>query len=1636
MNKEPIAIIGVGCRFPGGASGPDAFWRLLSDGVDAVREVPADRWNADAYYDPTPGRCGKSITRWGGFVDDVERFDPGFFGISPREAAFMDPQQRMLLEVAWEALEDAGQIADSLRGSPTGVFVGISTHDYELLQSSPDERSDIDVYSTTGGVMSIAANRISYCFDLRGPSLAIDTACSSSLVAVHFACASLWSGTSSLALVGGVNALLAPMPFVAFSRMSMLSPTGRCRAFDAAADGFVRGEGAGVIVLKPLAAARKDGDRVYAVIRGTATNQDGRTNGLTVPSAAAQAALVRTACRSAGVDPAAIRYVEAHGTGTPIGDPIEARALGDALGDGRRRGAPCIVGSVKTNIGHLEAGAGIAGIIKLALLLDRGEIPPNLHFREPNPNIDFEGLKLQVPSRAQDLGSIESNGSEILAGINSFGFGGSNAHAVLQALPKPPRQRPRAGVEGARAELLTISARGAEPLRALAESYRIYLGSADGREASFEDICSSAAMSRTHHEQRLALVARSHDEMIARLGEATASEDAFAAAIGQPSEEARTGVVFVFCGQGPQWWAMGRRLLHEEPVFRDKLAECDRLLAERASWRLLEELGHDEAGSRLSETAIAQPAIFSVQVALAALWESWGIRPTAVVGHSVGEVAAAHVSGALDLREAAQVIFERGRSMDLAPERGRMLAVQLDPGDAEQMIRAYGDAVALGAINGPASVTLSGDGEMLDAIRRALEARGVFCRFLQVDYAFHSRQMDPIRDELERALARSRGAVTRTPLISAVTGFEIEGKELDARYWWRNVRETVRFAPAIDHLVDRGWGIFLEVGPHPVLAGPIVECLRRHGRPGVVLPSLRRQEDERTTLLGSLGRLHACGVAVDWRGVFPRVARVALPSYAWQRERFWHESEASRQRRLDPPSPPLLGRALRAALPGWETWLDKEAMPYLLEHRVHSHVVFPAAGYVEVALEVAEQRIGDPPWVLEDVGFQRALILPEGDTPARLQTVFQLEDSSFTMSSSAATATAWTTHCTGKLRAWANPPPAEPAELARLRARCTEQVAPSDFYRRLRDVGLDFGPAFRGIEGVWRRDGEALARLRPTEAVAHERSRYRLHPALLDACFQALSAALPQSAFGEGGSLYLPIHVERLRVRSLAKAPAWSHARLLEKSGNAIVGDLRLLDESGEVLVEVAGFRCQAVARKASSESPEAWIYESRWLPAPLIGRAVTSLAADFLPSGRAIARHARDVLERRQRTGSLRARFLRVESQIDELCAGYAARALRTLGWQPRARAAWSTEVLAAELGVVAEHHAVLGRHLGFLADDGAVMRQAGRWSLRRALPEVACDALWSKILAGFPALLPELTLIRRSGEALAAILRGERDALDVLAPGGSLTVLEELYQDAPSFADYNRAVAAAVGRAVADLPASRTVRVLEVGGGTGGLTAHVLARLPAERTEYVFTDVSSHFFSRAEQKFFDRPFVRCRLLDLEKPPLEQGFEAHSFDIVVASDAVHATARVHDSLAHLHSLLAPEGLLILLEIDRPTRWADLVFGLTPGWWRFQDEELRPAHALLDRSCWCGALARAGFVGVEALGDSLEPRRSGQSLFVARTPARPLASVATPVESAAADRAGNWLLLADRSGLGVRLASLLEARGERVTLAF
>ena len=892
--RDPIAIIGIGCRFPGDAKSPEAFWQLLCAGRDAVTEIPRDRWDVDAFYDPDPNTRGKMCTRWGGFLGEVDKFDPHFFGITPREAVSMDPQQRLLLEVAWEALEDAGHRVERLSGSRTGVYIGISLGDYMRLLGSdePDNLRRYDIYVATGNPLCIAANRISYLWNLRGPSMAVDTACSSSLVAVHLACQSLWTGESTLALAGGVNMMLLPSTTVLLNKF--MSPDGRCKAFDARANGFVRGEGAGVIVLKPLSRAVADGDPIYAIIRGSAINQDGYSSGLTVPNGVAQQALLRDALASAGVEASRVSYVEAHGTGTSLGDPVEANALGAVLGPGRAASDRCAIGSVKSNLGHLEAAAGIAGLIKVALALKHRQLPQSLHFEVPNPNIPFDALSLRVQ---KTLSPWEPGSGPRLAGVSSFGFGGTNAHVILEEAPPLPAVPERDPAQpGGSPYLLPLSARSPDALLSLARSYRDLLGAAKPDPAELYDICYTACARRDHHDQRLALVGRSPEELTDALSAFLDGETRAGMSSGTRAPGPARRIVFVCSGQGPQKPGMAREIIGEERVFREALEHCDALLYPLAGFSLLDELRADEARSRLDQTEVAQPVLFALQFALAALWRSWGITPDALIGHSVGEIAAAHLAGGLTLEDAVHVAFHRGRLMQQMTGLGTMLAVGLPEADAKRLVAGSGGRLWLGAINSPSSTVLSGERAALEAAHQTLTSQGVPCRPLGVNYAFHSAQMDPLRTPLVEAIRTITPAPISIPVFSTTTGMPMGNKAFDTDYWARNLRQPVLFAAAVDHALQQEYDLFLELGPHPVLSKAISECLSHMGREGAVLPSLRQGRPERATLLESLGALYSMGHPVAWEHLFAAPGRCArLPSYPWQRQRFWMDIAEKKQ---------------------------------------------------------------------------------------------------------------------------------------------------------------------------------------------------------------------------------------------------------------------------------------------------------------------------------------------------------------------------------------------------------------------------------------------------------------------------------------------------------------------------------------------------------------------------------------------------------------------------------------------------------------------------------------------------------------------------------------------------------------------
>jgi acyl transferase domain-containing protein len=876
---DDIAVVGAGCRFPGGVRSLDDLWRVLIDGTDVVRPVPADRWDTGRYTpDPaTRGAAGAAGLAEGGFLDDIDRFDAEFFGVSPREARQLDPQQRLLLEVAWEAMQDAGVPREDWHGTRTSVHVGILASDYLVLHAKTTGTAAIDPYYATGKEFSFAAGRIAYTFGLRGPCMAVNTACSSSLVSVHLACQALRSGEVDTALAGGVNAIVSPELTVFMGKVRALSPTGRCKPFDARADGIVRGEGCGIVVLKRYADALRDADRVLAVIRGSAVNHDGHSAGLTVPNTLAQEDLLREALRSAGFGPGAPAYVEAHGTGTPLGDPMEVAALGAVLGRDRPSGRPLLLGSLKGNFGHMDSAAGIAGLLKALLVARHRVVPPTLHHSEPSPLIDWAAANVAVPVGAT---ALTDRPGPVAVGVSAFGLSGTNAHILLSS-PPPGGPEPADRADGA-VHTLLVSATSRDGLGLAAADHAELIGRTD---TGLDRLLAAAAVRRDHGTHRLAVVGTSAAQLVGALRDFGAGTTNPAVAYDRTGADAAPPVVHVFSGQGSQWPGMGLDLYRSEPLVRDVLDECQELIRDRAGWSLLDALG-DRDEARLKATQVAQPALFALQVALSRLWSSWGVRPDLVIGHSMGEVAAACVAGALTLSDAISLIVRRGALMQRASGGGRMAAV---PWSADETRRALAEhpQVCVATVNGPRSVVIAGAPEPMDRAVRHLAGLGARAVPLPVDHAFHSPLVADCADALEKALEGLSPAEPGIAFMSSVDP-EQDAPALDAAYWGRNLREPVLLWPAVDRLLARGDAAFVEIGAHPVLAGPLRAALTHRARTGPVVASLVRGLSGPLALARSRARAHTAGVRVDWSALHPApVAGAALPPPRWAGDRYW-----------------------------------------------------------------------------------------------------------------------------------------------------------------------------------------------------------------------------------------------------------------------------------------------------------------------------------------------------------------------------------------------------------------------------------------------------------------------------------------------------------------------------------------------------------------------------------------------------------------------------------------------------------------------------------------------------------------------------------------------------------------------------
>ena len=1223
VEAEPIAVIGMGCRLPG-APNLEAYWSLMAEGREGIREIPADRWNVDDFYDANVDAPGKIVTRWGGFIEGIDRFDPRAFGITPREASRMDPQQRLLLECAWEAFEHAGLGQERVAGSKTGVFVGIGGTDYtHIPRRLPNYLETLDAYCGTGNALSIASNRISYLFDLHGPSLSIDTACSSALVALHYAVNSLRNRDCDMALAAGVNAILSPETTIAFSKARMLSPDGRCKPFDASANGYVRGEGCGVVVLKRLSDAVTDGDNILGVIRATACNQDGKTSGMTAPNGPSQMECVRQALAQARVKPEQITYIEAHGTGTPLGDPIEVSALQGVIGARAADAPPCYMASVKGNIGHLETASGVASLIKVILMMQHGQIPPQRNFKTLNPNIEQLGLTLKIPTELTPWNVADR---PRIAGISGFGFGGTNAHVIVEAWPNRVVES-RAQFERPM-HLATFSAFSPEALKTLAGMYVEHL--TRNPTLAIADVCHTLTVGRTHLPERLALPVESTAKLAEQLKTFVDTGKLAGASIGTARRGVRPKVGFLFTGQGSQYAGMGRSLYETQPVFRRALEDCDQILRPLLQKPLLSVL-YDAAidPSTIDQTAYTQPALFSIEYATARLWESWGLRPDAALGHSVGEFPAAVIAGVMSLEDGLKLIAERGRRIQALPARGTMAAIITTEDRVLEAIEPYGEQLSIAAVNAPEQIVISGDEDAVHEVMTRFQSDGVMCQQLTVSHAFHSAHLDPMLDGFERF---AQAIVYNTPqigLISNVTGKAFgPGEKPNARYWRDHVRGSVRFAAGIKSLAETGCEIFIEVGPAPILTGMARKCLP--DSKGLWLPSLRKGTDDWKTILSALSSLHVRGVQIDWRGFERdyRRSRVFLPTYPFERSRQWMDPDKDANGDVvaaptvsalvtAEAKQPLLGNRVPAAvaMSQFLCELSVKRLPYMKDHVIQGSLVVPGAAYLELGLEAADEMFGPGPHTVEKTSFQQALFLNESK-PHALQLVMSPEVAGsasfqvFQLPPGADPRAGWLMHAGGTLRR-ATPkdaaPFTPPKPVLEIAPTLDEHLDQAECYRRLKARSLDYGPSFQSLRNVWRSEGIAVAEMGVPEEIRGGLDRYRIHPALLDGSLHVVAASVPDEWAPAGsGESYLPMGAESIRVFGQIKSSKFfAYARITDDGGDAkhenLQGDVVLLDEQGVVLVEVLGVRLRKVGRRADDADRTAgWLYETAWRPTEL----------------------------------------------------------------------------------------------------------------------------------------------------------------------------------------------------------------------------------------------------------------------------------------------------------------------------------------------------------------------------------------------------------------------------------------------------
>ena len=1691
QEHSKIAIVGMACRFPGS---PDlsSYWKNLVEGANCTTECPpgANEGRVGELYADTskiPSAC-----RHGAFLTDIDQFDAEFFRISPSEAEFLDPQQRMMLETSWQALENANIDPESLRESSASVYAGMSNNDYRylILGGADTSKPAASLYTITGTSLNTAIGRVSFALGFEGPAMTIDTACSSSLVAMHEAVGALQSGESDIALAGGVQLILSGKLTELRANAGMLSPDGTCKTFDESANGYVRGEGCGIVVMKRLEDALQDGDHIWACVAATAINQDGSSEGLTVPRELAQKSVISAAIEQAQIRPSDVDYLEAHGTGTPVGDPIEINAAAEVYGAGRNPRQPLLIGSVKTNMGHLEPAAGVAGVIKVAMSIKFGLIPKHLNFKNPSSAINWDELPVQVVD--QSMAWPQKDVTERLGGINSFGFSGTNAHVILQGygefVPESeatealhlvagsPTQVRCEGIDQSleteqdrelyprNKRVLPISGKSHIALLDMAEAYLEWVErnsnrdqeSAETNEFSLDNLAWTASVGRSHFNHRKAVVFESAQSLIEQLRQFNSLEP-----VNPVSSHAN--IAFVYTGQGSQWAGMGEALYKTEPVFRTTIDRCEAIIQSERDASLIDAMFGRCADSEklLEDPAWVQPSIYAIECALTDLWKSIGVRPSVVVGHSLGEIAAARTAGVFSLEDGCRFASARGRLMSQLPGPGLMAAVFLPEKELRSVVDAYNEThedvdLSVAALNGTHQV-LSGYQHQLEPLLEQLEGDEVRVRRLKKSPAYHSALVEPILDELELEIARLEISTPKLRIVSNVTGDLVpEGTRLNGDYWRHHARQSIEFRAGIETVASLGTDTVIEIGPDSIL-GPMAQMSWPNTAKSnpLVLSSLQMPRESRPErpldggFFECVAQAYEQGIDLRLEGLYTGETRrkINIPGYIFQRSRHWVETRRRKQGTADHE---LLGSRLET--PRGEVLYESELFTndpkWLNEHRVYGQVIAPGAffGSLSIAsnsplgtVSVDDLQLHNPMVFMDSQGED------DGDS-RRVQLICgkpdELGKQSIEIFSKSASDDGWVLHATSSVSADTDPPRSEEAiDVSSLQSQFATRDL-KDYYERKSATNIQLGSPFRNLKTLHTQSGQAIA-----EISIRDEDRLpgtELQPLLLDAFFQVLSAARESAEIVEGAT-YIPFGWEKLSLSLPVPETVVCHAQVHQSSpenaGNGetvepqipetVTGDLRIGTRTGRTLGTLKGLILKRTTRSSllsAVENPIDLIYDIVWRET----RHPDALRQEHpLAEMSELRSHVDPFFDYLRAQGVSPEERIELLSDLELFAQSWVASTLEGAGLRTQESSVIDVRQLMSTLQIEGVHEELLNRMLEILVRAGVLKQSSkGEFSIALAngepLPEdlSSPEQMYKDLQEKHPHGMYELSMLNRFGSNMIQLLTGEMDPLALLfeedSPGAT-----DFYRTAPVSAAGNRLLGDVIARLVRDLPEDRPLRVVEVGAGTGATTEIVFEELCDKNLEYMYTDISAGFFFAAEQRFAVNGLnIEYLALDIEHDPIAQGFTYGHYDIVIAANVLHATRDLCSTLSNCRELLAPGGFLVALESLKGRSWQDMTFGFLDGWWRY-DDAYRVNHALASPEIWRAALKDAGYVesivfGGETISDESGPLGSG-----------------TVVAQAPKDgtlRSGTWIIDPDSGSVAAQVRHALESMDQDVLI--